>query len=68
MLPMNMKASDVNELCDNTVKTHHVNWSDFLKLGFLDKILSKKQFFLFPTIFFNGYRFERETLKHVPPR
>ena len=35
---MNMKASDMNELCDNTVKTHHVNWSDFLKkLGFLDK-------------------------------
>ena len=34
-------------LCDNnTVKTHHVNRSDFLrKVGFLDKILSKKQFF-----------------------
>ena len=41
-------------LCDNNpVKTHHVNRSDFLKktLGFLDKILSKKQFFLFPTEF-----------------
>ena len=50
------KALDANEfLCDNnTVKTHHVNQSDFLKkkkLGFLDKILSKKQFFLFPTKF-----------------
>ena len=44
---MTVKASDANKLlCDNnTVKTHHVNWSDFLKkLGFLDKIFSKKQF------------------------
>ena len=34
-------------LCDNnTVKTHHVNQSDFLrKVGFLDKIFIKKQFF-----------------------
>ena len=31
-LPMTVKASDANKLlCDNTVKTHHVNWSDFLK-------------------------------------
>ena len=48
-------ALDANELlCDNnTVKTHHVNRSDFKKkkIGFLDKILSKKQFFLFPTKF-----------------
>ena len=38
---MTKKALDVNELLcdDNTVKTHHVNWSDFLKKpGFLDKI------------------------------
>ena len=51
---MTKKALDANELsCDNnTVKTHYVNRSDFLKkLGFLDKILSKKQFFLFPTKF-----------------
>ena len=52
---MTKKALDANELlCDNnTVKTHYVNRSDFLKkkLGFLDKILSKKQFFLFPTEF-----------------
>ena len=37
---MNIKASDANKLlCDNnTVETHHVNWSVFLKkLGFLDK-------------------------------
>ena len=39
---MTEKASDVNEMCDNnTVKTHHVNRSDFFKkLGFLDKIFS----------------------------
>ena len=39
---MTEKASDVDEMCDNnTVKTHHVNWSDFFtKLGFLDKIFS----------------------------
>ena len=52
---MTKKALDTNELlCDNnTVKTHYVNRSDFLKkkLGFLDKILSKKQFFLFLTKF-----------------
>ena len=51
---MTLTASDANELlCDNnTVKTHHDNWSDFLrKLGFLDKIFSKKQFFLFATKF-----------------
>ena len=52
---MTKKALDANELlCDNnTLKTHCVNHSDFLKkkLGFLDKILSKKQFFLFPTKF-----------------
>ena len=39
------EASDTNELLrdNNTVKTHHKNWSDFLrKLGFLDKIFSKK--------------------------
>ena len=38
---MTEKALDANELlCDNnTLKTHHVNRSDFLKkLGFLDKI------------------------------
>ena len=49
---MTIKASNTNKLlCDNnTVKTHHVNWSDFLrKLGFLDKIASKNPFFLFPT-------------------
>ena len=49
------KALDANEfLCDkNTVKTHRVNRSNFLKkkLGFLDKIFGKKQFFLFPTKF-----------------
>ena len=51
---MTEKALYANELlCDNnTVKTHHVNRSDFFKkLGFLDKILSKKKFFLFPTKF-----------------
>ena len=51
---MTLTASDANELlCDNnTVKTHHDNRSDFLrKLGFLDKIFSKKQFFLFATKF-----------------
>ena len=45
---MTLTASDANELlCDNnTVKTHHDNRSDFLrKLGFLDKIFSKKHFF-----------------------
>ena len=38
---MTEKALDANELlCDNnTLKTRHVNRSDFLKkLGFLDKI------------------------------
>ena len=47
---MTEKASDVDEMCDNnTVKTHHVNWSDFFKkLGFLDKIFSlKKDYFYF---------------------
>ena len=42
---MTKKASDANELlCENnTVKTHHVNRSDFFKkLGFLDKIFNKK--------------------------
>ena len=40
-----MTQTASNELlCDNnTVKTHHDNRSDFLrKLGFLDKIFSKK--------------------------
>ena len=53
-LPMTMKDLEMNKLLfeNNTVKTHLVNQSDFLrKLGFLDKILSKKQFFLFPTKF-----------------
>ena len=51
---MTMKDLDMNKLLfeNNTVKTRLVNQSDFLrKLGFLDKILSKKQFFLFPTKF-----------------
>ena len=51
---MTLTASNANELlCDNnTVKTHHDNWSDFLrKLGFLDKMFSKKQLFLFATKF-----------------
>ena len=52
---MTIKASDTNELlCDNdTVTTHHVDRSDFLrKLGFLDKIFrKKKQFILSPTKF-----------------
>ena len=51
---MTIKDSAMNKLLfdNNTVKTHLVNWSDFLrKLGFLDKIFSKKQFFLFPTKF-----------------
>ena len=51
---MTMKDLEMNKLLfeNNTVKTHLVNQSDFLrKLGFLDKILSKKQFFLFPTKF-----------------
>ena len=43
---MTKKALDANKLlCDNnTVKTHHVNWSDFFlrKLGFLDEIFLKK--------------------------
>ena len=42
--PMTKKALDAKELlCDNnTVKTHYVNWSDFLKiLSFLDKIFNK---------------------------
>ena len=49
---MTKKVYDANELlCDsNTVKAHQVNWSDFQKrLGFVDKIFSKKQLFLFPT-------------------
>ena len=51
--PMIKNALDAKELlCDNnTVKTHHVNRSDLKKLGFLDKIFSKKQLFLFPTKF-----------------
>ena len=47
---MTTKDSDMNKLLfdNNTVKTHLVNQSDFIrKLGFLDKIFSKKQFFLF---------------------
>ena len=51
---MTLTASDANELlCDNnTVKTCHDNRSDFLrKLGFLDKMFSKNQFFLFATKF-----------------
>ena len=47
---MTVKASDVNKLlCDNnTVKNHHVNWSDFWKkTGFLDKIFSKKNYLYF---------------------
>ena len=43
--PMTKKALDANKLLwdNNTVKTHHVNWSDFKKkLGFLDKIFGKK--------------------------
>ena len=50
---MTKNVLDVKELlCDNkTVKTHQVNRSDFEKrLGFVDKIFSKKQFFLFPTV------------------
>ena len=50
---MTKKVFDANELlCDNnTVKTHQVNRSDFKKrLGFVDKIFGKKQFFLFPTV------------------
>ena len=46
---MTVKASDVNKLlCENnTVKNHHVNWSDFWKkTGFLDKIFSKKIIFI----------------------
>ena len=75
---MTIKASNVNELLGNniTVKTHHVNLSDFFfvkkillisnkvykdlkgnkrldlkkkTLGFLDKIFSKKNYFLHPT-------------------
>ena len=41
---MTIKDSDMNKLLfdNNTVKTHLVSWSDFLrKLGFLDKIFSK---------------------------
>ena len=51
---MTKKALGANKLlCDNnTVKIHHVKWSDLKKkLSFLDKIFSKKQFFLFPTKF-----------------
>ena len=51
---MTIKDSAMNKLLfdNNTVKTHLVNQSDFLrKLGFLDKIFSNKQFFLFPTKF-----------------
>ena len=47
---MTVKASDVNKsLCENnTVKNHHVNWSDFWKkTGFLDKIFSKKNYLYF---------------------
>ena len=53
--PMTKKASDTTELlCDNnTVKTHHVNRSDFFKenLAFWTRSSVKKQFFLFPTNF-----------------
>ena len=45
---MTNKVLDVNEILFdiNTVKTHHVNWPDFLKKpGFLDKFSSKKQAF-----------------------
>ena len=41
---MTIKDSDMNKLLfeNNTVNTHLVSWSDFLrKLGFLDKIFSK---------------------------
>ena len=51
---MTIKDSDMNKLLfdNNTLKTHHDNWSDFLrKLGFLDKIFIKKQFFLFAAKF-----------------
>ena len=47
---MTIKASDANKLlCDNnTGKTHHVIGLIYeRKLGFLDNISSKKQFFLF---------------------
>ena len=47
---MTNKVLDMNELFFdiNTVKTHHVNRSNFLKKpGFLDKFSSKKQFFYF---------------------
>ena len=48
---MNVKASDTNELlCDNnTVEIHHVHRSDLKKkkLGFLDKISRKTNYFYF---------------------
>ena len=46
--PLTKKALDASELLwdNNTVKTHHVNWWK-KKLGFLDKIFGKKQFYLF---------------------
>ena len=49
---MTKKNLDANKLLcgNNTVKTHQVNRSDFKKrLGFVDKIFSKKQLFLFQT-------------------
>ena len=53
---MTIKASDTNELlCDNNtlrlITSIGQIFLDFRKLGFLDKIFSKKQVFLFPTKF-----------------
>ena len=48
------KFFDANELLynNNTVKTHQVNRSDFIRrLGFVENIFHKKQLFLFPIKF-----------------
>ena len=64
---MTKKALGANKLlCDNnTVKIHHVKWSDLKKkLSFLDKIFSKKQFFLFPTKFIRISRQIKQSEHH----
>ena len=56
---MNIETSEVIVWQQHSEETHHVNQSDLFlrKLGFLDKIFSKKQFFysLFTTTMYYQY-------------
>ena len=56
---MNIEASEVIVWQLHSEETHHVNQSDLFlrKLGFLDKIFSKKKFFysLFTTTMYYQY-------------